>query len=133
MDHRNDANMPASDHAPAGFPLASIALLVTVVAVALACTDLHRWHRQYRWLAEDWPWRLVALFGGAGLFGGLIGLAHVFLAAVSGRTRWVAPIAGILAGQIGALILIAPGPMWRTLFAISVLLVTTILLRLGAE
>jgi hypothetical protein len=68
-----------------------------------------------------------------GLFGGLIGLAHVFFSPAAGRARWIAPFAGILAGQLGVLILVAPGPMWRTLFAITVLLGTTILLRLGAE
>jgi hypothetical protein len=115
------------------FPLASLGLLVTVFAAALACTDLHRWEQQYAWLSQDWPWRLVALFGGVGLFGGLIGLAHLFFSTTVGRARWIAPFAGILAGQLGVLILIAPGPLWRTLFAIAVLLGTTILLRLGAE
>jgi hypothetical protein len=127
----------ANQHSPrparGSFPLASLALLVTVFAAALACTDLSRWDRQYTWLSENWPWRLVALLGGVGLFGGLIGVAHLFLAGVKGRSRWVAPIAGVLAGEVGALILLAPGPLWRTLFAISVLLGTSILLRLGAE
>jgi hypothetical protein len=115
------------------FPLASLGLLVTVFAAALACTDLDRWEQQYVWLSQDWPWRLVALLGGVGLFGGVIGLAHLFFSAATGRARWIAPFAGVLAGQVGVLILIAPGPMWRTLFAITVLLATAILLRLGAE
>jgi hypothetical protein len=115
------------------FPLASLGLLMTVFAAALACTDLDRWEQQYVWLSQNWPWRLVALFGGIGLFGGLIGLAHVFFSSATGRARWIAPFAGVLAGQLGVLILVAPGPMWRTLFAISVLLGTTILLRLGTD
>jgi hypothetical protein len=129
------ATVPKSEqHSRRGsFPLASLALLVTVFAAALACTDLGRWNRQYAWLSEHWPWRLVALLGGVGLFGGLIGIAHLFLAGVKGRARWIAPIAGVLAGEVGVLILVAPGPIWRTLFAISVMLGTTILLRLGAE
>jgi hypothetical protein len=117
----------------ANFPLASLALLVTVLAAALACADLERLQQQYAWLATDWPWRLVALLGGAGLFGGLIGVAQLFLSGARGRARWIAPLAGMLAGQVGALILVAPGPMWRTLFAIGVLLAATILFRLGAE
>ena len=72
------------------FPLASLGLLVTVFAAALACTDLERWEQQYAWLSQDWPWRLVALLGGVGLFGGLIGLAHLFFFASMGRARWIA-------------------------------------------
>jgi hypothetical protein len=107
--------------------------LVTVMAAALACTDFNRWNQQFAWLMEDWPWRVVALLAGVGVFGGLIGVAHLILSGVRGRSRWIAPLAGVLAGQIGVLILLAPGPLWRTLFAISVLLATTIVLRLGAE
>ena len=117
----------------AGFPLASLALLVTVLAAALACTDLQLWQEQVAWLSNDWPWRWVALLGGAGLFGGLIGVGQLFFSGAGGRARWIAPLAGVLAGEIGALILVAPGPIWRTLFAIGVLLTATILFRLGAE
>src|SRR5687767_12506910 len=111
----------------AGFPLASLALLITVFAAALACTDLNRWERQYAWLSQEWPWRLVGVVGGSAVFGGLIGITQLFFLASSGRTRWIAPLAGIVTGLIGALILIAPGPIWRTLFAISVMLVTAVL------
>lgn len=115
------------------FPLASLALLVTVLAAALACTDLARLHEQYEWLKVSWPWRLVSLLGAAGLFGGLIGVGQLFLSGARGRARWIAPLAGVLAGQVGVLILLAPGPMWRTLFAIGVLLTATVVFRLGAE
>jgi hypothetical protein len=115
------------------FPLASLALLITVFAAALACTDVDRWRQQYAWLSQGWPWRLVALLGGVGLFGGLVGVVHMSVSAARGRARWIAPLAGVLAGQVGVLILVAPGPIWRTLFAIAVLLGTTIVLRLGAE
>jgi hypothetical protein len=128
-----EASQPTEHRARGSFPLASLALLVTVFAAALACTDLGRWEQQYAWLSTNWPWRLVALLGGVGLFGGLIGVAHLFFSGVRGRSRWIAPIAGVLAGEVGVLILVAPGPLWRTLFAISVLLGTAILLRLGAE
>jgi hypothetical protein len=115
------------------FPLASLALLVTVLAAALACTDLDRLQQQYEWLKVWWPWRVVLLLGAAGVFGGIIGVAQLFLSGARGRARWVAPLAGVLAGQVGVLILLAPGPLWRTLFAIGVLLTATVLFRLGAE
>ena len=123
-----------SDSATRGsFPFASLALLVTVLAAALACTDLDRLQVQYAWLSVSWPWRLVALLGSAGVFGGLIGVGQMLLSGARGRARWVAPLAGMLAGQVGVVLLLAPGPMWRTLFAIGVLLAATILFRLGAE
>ncbi len=81
----------------------------------------------------NWPWRLVALLGVAGVFGGLIGVGQLFFSGARGKARWVAPLAGVLAGWVGLLILLAPGPMWRTLFAIGVLLGATIIFRLGAE
>ena len=130
---RKTASQSGSQRARGSFPIASLALLVTVFAAALACTDFHRWDQQIAWLADDWPWRLVALLTGVGLFGGLVGVAHLFLSGARGRSRWIAPLAGVLAGQLGVLVLLAPGPMWRTLFAISVLLGTTIVLRLGAK
>jgi hypothetical protein len=129
----NKTRSQGAPRARSSFPLASLALLMTAFAASLACTDVARWSQQYQWLSQNWPWRLAALLGGVGLFGGLIGLGHVFFAAARGRARWIAPLAGVLAGQVGVLILVAPGPMWRTLFAISVLLGTTIALRLGAE
>ena len=40
---------------------------------------------------------------------------------------------GLFAGEIGVLILLAPGPIWRTTFAVGVLLGAAVLFRLGAE
>lgn len=116
-----------------GYPIASLALLVTVLACLLVCADMDRWREQYDWLKQDWPWRLVALFGGAALLGGIIGSTCWLVSSSSWRSALVALVAGILAGEIGALILVAPGPMWRTIFAVGVLLITAVLLRLGAE
>jgi hypothetical protein len=115
------------------FPLASLALLITGFAALLACADVQRWREQYAWLSEDWPWRLVALFGGAAIFGGLVGAGFMFKSKMRWRARLLAPVAGILAGEIGALILVAPGPIWRTIFAVVVLLGTAVVFRLGAE
>jgi len=116
-----------------GFSLSSLGLLVTVFAASFACLDLARWNQHYAWLSQNWPWRLVALFGVSGLLGALVGVLHWFFLAPSGRARWIAPIAGTVAGQFGAVILVAPGPIWRTLFAIGVLLVAAVLLRAGAD
>lgn len=129
----NRSRQTESNRTRGSFPLASLALIVTVFAAALACTDLGRWDQQVAWVKENWPWRIAAIFGGVAMFGGMIGVVHLVFLPTHGRVRWVAPLAGILAGELGALILIAPGPLWRTLFAIIVLLGTTILLRLGAE
>jgi len=115
------------------FPLASLALLITVFASLLACTNIQRWREQYSWLSENWPWRLVALFGGAAIFGALIGIGFMFTSRMRWRARLLMPVAGILASEIGALILVAPGPIWRTIFAVVVLLGTAVLFRLGAE
>ena len=114
------------------FPLASLALLITCFAALLACTDLDRWREQYVWLSQDWPWRMVALFGGAAIFGGIVGTCFMFTSKVRWRTRLLAPVAGILAAEIGTLILVAPGPLWRTIFVVMVLISTAILFRLDA-
>ena len=115
------------------YPFAALALLVTVFASLLVCADVERWRQQYTWLSEDWPWRLVALFGGAAVFGAIIGAGYIFTSRASWRVRLLAPLAGFLAAEIGVLILVAPGPIWRTIFAVLVLVGTAVLFRLGAE
>jgi hypothetical protein len=114
----------------ASFPLASLALLITGFAAFLACADVNRLREQYGWLSQDWPWRVVGLFGGAALFGAMIGSAFMLKYKARWRTRLLSPL---VAGLIGLLILVAPGPIWRTVFAVIVLLVTAILFRIGAE
>jgi hypothetical protein len=114
------------------FPFASLALLITVIASLLVCVDIERWRVQYAWMTDK-PWRALAIIGGAALFGGLIGATFMFFSNLSWRARLLAPIAGILAAEIGVLILVAPGPIWRSIFAVGVLLCTAILFRLGAE
>lgn len=129
-----------------GFSLASLALLIAVVATMLASADAELWQKQYRWLTESRPlaplasmWIFVTvrpatlLFAGGVFLGGLIGLVHWFLDGFRWRTLLIAPLSGALAGCIGILILVAPGPFWRTLVSIVVLLMMTNLLRLTAE
>jgi hypothetical protein len=115
------------------FPFAALALLVTAFASLLVCADGDRWQQQYGWLSQQWPWRMLAVFGGAALFGGFIGLGYMLFSRASWRVRLMAPVAGILAGEIGILLLVAPGPIWRTIFAVSILVGTAVLFRLGAE
>jgi hypothetical protein len=117
----------------ASFPLASLALFVTVVACLLACTDAQRLQQQFQALTARSPWPAVFVFGGATLFGGAIGLMYLIAGRGTWRARLIAPLAGIFAGVVGALVLIAPGPIWRTTFAVGVLLGAAILFRLGAE
>jgi hypothetical protein len=115
------------------FPLASLALFVTVVACLLACTDVDRLQTQFYLLTARGPMPAVLTFGGGALFGGLIGLIYLIAGRGSWRARLLSPLAGLFAGVIGVLILLAPGPVWRTTFAVGVLLGAAVLFRLGAE
>jgi hypothetical protein len=115
-----------------GFPFAALALLITVFACLMVCADADRMRQQYAWMSQN-QWITVAAFGGACVFGGLIGLIAMLFSKATWRVRMVAPIAGMLAAQVGLLILIAPGPIWRTIFAMLVLIGTSVLFRLGAE
>jgi hypothetical protein len=117
----------------AKFPIASLALLITGLASLLASTDIDRWGEQYAWLSKDWPWRVIGLFGGAAIFGALIGAGFMFTSKTSWRIRPLLPLAGILAAEIGVLILVSPGPIWRTIVAVLVLICTATLFRMGAE
>jgi hypothetical protein len=117
----------------AKFPFAALALLITGFACILVSTDVDRWREQYEWLSQNWPWRMLGVFGGAAFFGGLIGIGFMFTSKTRMRVRLLAPVAGILAAQIGALILMAPGPIWRTIVGVVVLICTATLFRMDAE
>ena len=116
-----------------GFSLASLATLTTVVATLLASTDPQRWQAHYAWLTDQGPWAVLLFFGGAAVVGLLIGLVHWVVNGFRWRTLLIATTSGALAACIAALILVAPGPFWRSLVCIVVLIMTTNLLRLGAE
>ena len=113
--------------------MASLTLLVTVVAVLLVSLDLDQCYAQVARLLERDPWFLAGLFGAAAIVGGLVGIARLFIDGFSWRRLLLAPLSGCLAGMVGVLILVSPGPFWRTVLAVGLLLVTTNLLRLGAE
>jgi hypothetical protein len=124
---------PSPPRRTAGFPIASLALLVTVCACLLASADIKRWHEQYQTLSADGSWSLMILVGAAGLIGGFVGLISLFFSRTSWRVRLLDPLAGILAGETGLFILLAPGPVWRTIFAVGILLGAAIVFRLDAD
>jgi hypothetical protein len=124
---------PSSPRSTAGFPIASLALLITTCACLLASADIKRLREQYLLLSANGSWWFIILVAAAGLIGGLIGLISIFFSRTSWRVRLFAPPAGILAGETGLFILLAPGPIWRTVFAVSILLGAAIVLRLDAD
>ena len=69
----------------------------------------------------------------AGLIGGFVGLISLIFSRTSWRVRLLAPPAGILAGETGLFILMAPGPVWRTIFVVGILLGAAIVFRLDAD
>jgi hypothetical protein len=124
---------PLPQRSAAGFPIASLALVITTCACLLASADIKRWHELYRALSADGSWWFVILASAAGLVGGLIGLISLTFSCTNWRVRLLAPVAGILAGETGLFILLAPGPVWRTVFAVIILLGASVLCRLGAD
>jgi hypothetical protein len=123
----------SSQRAASGFPIASLALLITTCACLLASADIKRWHEQYQALSANGSWWLIILVVAAGLIGGFVGLISLIFSRTSWRVRLLAPPAGILAGETGLFILMAPGPVWRTIFAIGILLGAAIVFRLDAD
>ena len=75
----------------------------------------------------------LGLFGGAAIFGALIGAGFMFTSKTRWGARLLAPLAGILAAEVGVLILVAPGPFWRTVMGVVVLICTATVFRIGAE
>jgi uncharacterized membrane protein HdeD (DUF308 family) len=130
---RTDSTAEPSPQPAAGFPIASLALLITTCACLLASADIKRLHEQYQELSANDSWWFIILVGVAGLVGGFVGLIALFFSRTSWRVQMLAPPAGILAGETGLFILLAPGPVWRTTFAVCILLAAAILFRLDAD
>jgi hypothetical protein len=116
-----------------GFPLASIALLTTVLAGLLACVDVERLHHQLAWLHAGGPWRIALFVGGAAVFGAIIAITILFATGFRWRLFFIATLVGIVAGQLGLLLLMAPAPIWRAIFAVGVLVISAVVFRAGAE
>lgn len=124
---------PSPPRPAAGFPIAALALLITTCACLLASADIKRWHEQYRALSADDSWWFIILVGAAALIGGFVGLISLFFSRTSWQVRLLAPVAGVLAGETALFILIAPGPVWRTVFAVGILLGAAVVFRLDAD
>ena len=130
----NDPNAtPSNVRMRGGFSLASLALFVTACAVFLTAIDVERCRRQLGQMWFDDSGLVMAMFVAAVIFGGLVGLARKFVSRFRWRMLVFAPLTGGLVGAAAGPILIAPGPLWRSLVAVGLLLATTNFLRLGAE
>jgi hypothetical protein len=133
MSSTNSNAKPTPQRIAAGFPIASLALVITTCACLLASADIKRLHEQYRELSANGSWWFVILVAAAGLIGGFVGFVRLFISRTSWRVRLFALPAGILAGETGLVILLAPGPVWRTVFAVGILLGAAVLFRLDAD
>src|SRR4051794_28465900 len=133
MPPEDSFEQPVAQRSKGGFPIAALALLVTVFACLLVCADIPRWHQQYRVLTANGSWWLAILLAVAGVVGAVIGFIRALVSRSGWRMRILAPIGGMLAGEAAVFVLIAPGPIWRTIFAITVLLGAAVLFRLDAD
>ena len=106
---------------------------MAVFGCLLGSADIRRWVELYHELNAPGSWWFVGLAIGAGIIGGAIGLVAMFLSRSGWWMRLLALPAGILAGQIGLFMLLATGPIWRSLFAIGVMLVAALIFRLDAD
>jgi hypothetical protein len=124
---------PSNVRIRGGFSLASLALFVTACAVFLTAIDVERCRRQLGQMWVNDSGMVVTMFVAAAIVGGVVGLARLLVSGFSWRMLVFAPLTGGLVGAAAVLILIAPGPLWRSLVAVGLLLATTNFLRLGAE
>ena len=109
-----------------GFSLASLALLVTACAVFLTAIDVDRCRQQLSRMWSTDSSFVIGIFIAAAIVGGLIGFFRLFFAPFNLRLLLFAPLVAIL-------VLIAPGPLWRSILAILLLLATVNIFRLGSE
>src|SRR3954467_7831256 len=96
---------PIAQRSQGGFPIASLGLLVTVFACLLVCADTARWQEQYRMLTASGPWWLALLIAVAGILGGIIGLVRALISRASWRMWVLAPLGGIVAGEVALFVL----------------------------
>src|SRR3954466_6978510 len=86
---------PSPPQSSAGFPIASLALLITTCACLLASADIKRLQEQYLFLSGGGSWWFIILVAAAGLIGGSIGLISIFFSHANWRVRLLAPAAGM--------------------------------------
>jgi hypothetical protein len=116
-----------------GFPLASLVLLATALAVCFTCTDVSGWSERWGRITPSAAFQLFGLFVAAALVGAVIGA----ILGLSNPSRWRGVlfgfIGGTIAGDVALLILLAPAPPIRSLTAVAVLIATAILVRWSAQ
>ncbi|MFO0791307.1 MAG: hypothetical protein U0805_17750 [Pirellulales bacterium] len=85
--------------------------------------------------ADLWnePFWLIALFAAAAVLGAFIGMISLGRRARSWWLFFVSPFIGMLAGEVSLVILLAPGALWRTVVAITVLLAAAICIKITAD
>jgi hypothetical protein len=114
-----------------GFPLAAVILLVTTVAALLACIDMPKVRAELETIDEGYEF----LFGVAIIF--VVGSAVGSVIGLMGPRRAGGFFLGAAIGGLAALALVplslAPANIWRCLGAVSLLLVTSIVVRAGAR
>jgi hypothetical protein len=115
------------------YSLASLALMVTVLAMVLASVNFDHCLQQITKLVQERSWALVVLFVCAAIVGAFVGFAQMLFHGFSWRALLVSLVSGVLAGGLGAMLLIAPGSIPQSLIAVAVILGTTLAFRLGVE
>jgi hypothetical protein len=115
------------------YSLASLALLVTVIAMVLASLNFDRCLQQITKLIQERSSALVVLFVCAAIVGAVVGFAQMLFHGFSWRALLVSLVSGGLAGGLGAMLLVAPGSIGQSLIAVAVILGTTLAFRLGVE
>jgi hypothetical protein len=129
-----DPIKPRGSSAPrSSYSLASLALMVTVLAMVLASVNFGQCLLQITKLVQERSWALVILFVGAAIVGAVVGFAHMLFHGFSWRALLVSLVSGTFAGGLGAMLLIAPGSIRQSLIAVAVILGTTLAFRLGVE
>src|SRR3954468_6476474 len=104
MPAENPIEQPVSQRSQGGFPIAALGLLITVFACLLVCADIPRWNEQYRELTATGPWWLAILVAIAGTVGAMIGLVRALVSRSSWRMRVLAPLGGMIAGEVALLV-----------------------------
>jgi hypothetical protein len=115
------------------YSLASLALMVTVLAMVLASVNFGQCLQQITKLFQERPLVLAILFASSAIIGAVVGFTHLLFHGFSWRALLVSLVSGALAGGLGAMLTLAPGSIQTSLIAVAVILGTTLAFRLGVE